>query len=98
MTSTILAAAPQIVELEPRHAAVVRVVGATAELPSMLRDAFGATARQIGVSGAQTAGPPFARYLAFGATVEAEVGFPYTGSLVRRSAFTTRRCPAAAPS
>jgi effector-binding domain-containing protein len=73
---------PEIVELESRQAAVVDAAGAMAELPSLLAEAFEATMHQISTSGGQVAGPPFARYLTLGERVEAEVGFPYIGSLV----------------
>ncbi|HEU4673391.1 MAG TPA: GyrI-like domain-containing protein [Candidatus Limnocylindrales bacterium] len=72
---------PEIVQLAPRHAAVVRVAGASGELPALLGEAFGLTMAQVGASGGQVAGPPFARYLAFGERIEAEVGFPYVGTL-----------------
>lgn len=73
---------PEVVELEPRQAAVVHVAGDGSELPSLLGDAFETTMQQIVISGGQVAGPPFARYLGFGKRVEAEVGFPYIGTLV----------------
>jgi effector-binding domain-containing protein len=73
---------PEIVQLEPRHAAVLHVRGATTDLPSLLSEAFDASLRQIAASGGEVAGPPFARYLAFGERVEAEVGFPYVGTLL----------------
>ena len=73
---------PEIVQLEARHAAVLHVRGETADLPSLLREAFEASMQQIAASGGQVAGPPFARYLGFGERVEAEVGFPYVGTLV----------------
>lgn len=73
---------PEIVELEGRHAAVMHVLGQPPELPSLLHEAFEATMRQIAASGAQVAGPPFARYLGFGERIDAEVGFPYIGTLV----------------
>jgi effector-binding domain-containing protein len=88
MTETISALArapertPEVVNLEPRRAAVMHVGGQARELPTLLRDAFEATMQQIAVSGGQVAGPPFARYLAFGERIEAEVGFPCTGSLI----------------
>jgi effector-binding domain-containing protein len=73
---------PDIVELETRHAAVVRITGRSADLPSLLGQAFEATTRQIAASGAHAAGPPFARYLSFGEHVEADVGVPYAGRLL----------------
>lgn len=75
------AGTPEVVELEPRQAAVLHVVGEPAELPALLREAFEVTMERIAASGGQVAGPPFARYLAFGERVEAEVGFPYIGAL-----------------
>ena len=71
-----------IAMVEPRHAAVVHVVGRTEQLKTLLSEAFEATMQQVAASGAQIAGPPFARYLAFGDQVEAEAGFPYVGTLV----------------
>ncbi|HEX8024957.1 MAG TPA: GyrI-like domain-containing protein [Candidatus Limnocylindrales bacterium] len=84
MTQTLEARAvgPQVVELEERMVAVVRIVGAAAELPALLGEAFEAAMRQIATSGGQVAGPPFARYLALGPTIEAEVGFPFIGRLI----------------
>jgi effector-binding domain-containing protein len=73
---------PQIVQLEARQTAVMRIEGQPPELPSLLREAFEATMRQIAESGGQVVGPPFARYLAFGERIEAEAGFPYLGTLV----------------
>lgn len=73
---------PELVELEPREAAVMHIVGAPDDLRSMLAEAFEATMQQIASSGAQVAGPPFARYLSFGPRIEAEVGFPYIGMLM----------------
>lgn len=72
---------PEIVQLDGRHAAVVHVAGAASELPSLLGKAFELTMAQVQASGAQVAGPPFARYLGFGDRIEAEVGFPYIGKL-----------------
>jgi effector-binding domain-containing protein len=72
---------PEVVQLEPRRAAVMHVVGAPNELRSLLSEAFEATMQQVARSGGQVAGPPFARYLSFGERVEAEVGFPYVGAL-----------------
>jgi effector-binding domain-containing protein len=73
---------PELVEVEPRQTAVVHVAGDVREFPSLLGDAFEATMQQITVSGGQAAGPPFARYFAFGDHIEAEVGFPYIGTLI----------------
>lgn len=87
MTGTISAPArapertPEVVQLEPRRTAVMHVADETRELPTLLPGAFEATMQQIAASGGQVAGPPFVRYLAFGERIEAEVGFPYTGSL-----------------
>jgi effector-binding domain-containing protein len=83
MTATINAAAntPEVVHLDPRQVAVVHVVGEPRELPSLLPEAFEATMQQITISGGQVAGPPFARYVTFGERIEADVGFPFTGTL-----------------
>ena len=72
---------PEVVELEPRQAAVTRVAGERSEIAALLRDAFELTMDQVASSGGQVAGPPFARYLAFGERIEAEVGFPYIGEI-----------------
>ena len=74
--------APEIVDLPERHAAVVGIDGRVEELPRLIGEAFGLTAQAITGSGAVIAGPPFARYHGFGERVQAEVGFPFTGSLV----------------
>jgi len=73
---------PVIVELPERHAATVWVDGRVDELPRLIGEAFGLTAEAIGASGAVIAGPPFARYHSFGERIRADVGFPFTGSLV----------------
>lgn len=73
---------PELVDLPPQSAAVVRVDGAMGELPGLLAEAFALTATAITRSGAVFAGPPFARYLQFGELVTAEVGFPFVGELV----------------
>jgi len=73
---------PEIVELPERHAAVIGIDGRVDELPQLMGEAFGLTAQAIGASGAAIAGHPFARYHGFGERVQAEVGFPFTGSLV----------------
>jgi effector-binding domain-containing protein len=85
MTDTIgtrPATVPEIVELAERPAAVVRVDAALAELPRVLGEAFGLVARTIADSGATIAGHPFVRYLSFGERIDAEVGFPFAGTLV----------------
>lgn len=73
---------PEIVELPERHAAVVGIDGRVEELPQLMSEAFGLTAEAIGASGAVIAGHPFARYYGFGERIQAEVGFPFTGTLV----------------
>jgi effector-binding domain-containing protein len=76
------ATTPEIVELPERHAAVVGIDGRVDELPSLMGEAFGITAQTIGESGAVIAGPPFARYYGFGERIQAEAGFPFSGTLV----------------
>jgi len=93
MTQTVNAVAPQVVELEPRRAAAVRIAAPAAQLPTLLPKAFEETMAQIAASGAQLAGPPFARYLGFGVEVEADVGFPYTGTLERSERVRDVRLP-----
>lgn len=75
-------AVPVLVDLEPRRVAVVRVVAEPREFPALLPAAFEASMQQIAQSGGQVAGPPFARYLKFGQSIEAEAGFPSMGSFV----------------
>lgn len=85
MTDTIgtrPARTPEIVELVERPAAVVDIDATMAEFVGLLGEAFSVTARTIAVSGATIAGPPFARYLSFGDRIEAEVGFPFAGTVV----------------
>ncbi|HEY7524730.1 MAG TPA: GyrI-like domain-containing protein [Candidatus Limnocylindrales bacterium] len=79
---SIHATSPELTELPARSAAVVRVDGPVGALPRLLGEAFELTANAVTASGATFAGPPFARYLRFGETVTAEVGFPYAGELV----------------
>jgi effector-binding domain-containing protein len=78
---TTAAATPEIVELREQRAAVVRIEGRADELPRLLGEAYGLTQEAIGQSGATIAGPPFARWLAFGERMTAEIGFPFTGEL-----------------
>lgn len=73
---------PEIVELAERQAAIVPVAATMDEFPRALGEAFGLAARAIADSGATIAGHPFARYLSFGDRIEAEVGFPFTGTLI----------------
>ncbi|HEX9551029.1 MAG TPA: GyrI-like domain-containing protein [Candidatus Limnocylindrales bacterium] len=76
------ATTPEIVELPERHAAVVGIDGRLDELPRLMGEAFGLSAETIGESGAVIAGPPFARYYGFGERIQAEAGFPFSGTLV----------------
>jgi effector-binding domain-containing protein len=73
---------PEIVELVERQAAVVHIDATMEEFPRMIGEAFGVAAQTIAVSGATIAGPPFARYLSFGDRIQAEVGFPFAGTVV----------------
>lgn len=81
MIGTRPALTPEIVELPERHAAVVGIDGTVDELPRLMGEAFGLTAGAIESSGAVIAGPPFARYHGFGERIQAEVGFPFSGTL-----------------
>lgn len=84
MTETIgtrPAVTPEIAELVERPAAVVGIEGRVDEFPSLLSEAFGATAQAISASGAVVAGPPFLRFYAFGERVQADAGFPFVGTL-----------------
>jgi effector-binding domain-containing protein len=74
-------ATPRIVELRGRATAVVDVDAPASELPAALGEAFRLTADAIMASGAAFGGEPFARYLAMGERIRAEVGFPFVGAL-----------------
>jgi effector-binding domain-containing protein len=80
-TGTRPALTPEIIELPARSAAVVRIEGQVADMPRMMGEAFDLTSRAITGSGASFAGHPFARYFAFGERIEAEVGFPFSGTV-----------------
>ncbi len=84
----------RVVELVERPAIVVRVSGTTAEMPRLFGEAFGRTADAIGRAGAAFAGPPFARYLSFGERIEAEMGFPFQGSVEPGEGMTLITLPA----
>jgi effector-binding domain-containing protein len=71
----------------------VHVDAAASELPTLMRDAFEATMGQIAASGAQVAGAPFARYLSFGDRIEAEIGFPYMGTVEATESVDSARLP-----
>ena len=88
------AVAPEIVELEGRQAAVVRLSGSPSSLPALMREAFELTMGQIAASGAQVAGPPFSRYHGFGDPIDAEAGFPYIGTLAETERVYAIRLPA----
>jgi effector-binding domain-containing protein len=84
MTSQ-LAAPPEsvsIIERAPEKALILRIEGPVSEMPRMMGDAFGRTIQAIQGAGATVVGPPFARYHDFGPTIHAEVGFPFSGTLV----------------
>lgn len=85
---------PEIVQLPARPAAVVVVDGPVMELPTLLGTAFGDVVNAVGASEAAIAGPPFARYLSFGERIRAEVGFPYSGSLVETERVRRSELPA----
>ncbi|HET7704306.1 MAG TPA: GyrI-like domain-containing protein [Candidatus Limnocylindrales bacterium] len=69
------------IDLPARPAAIVRLAGPVADLPRLMWEAFDLTLKAITAGGATPAGPPFARYLAFGPQVEAEIGFPFSGTV-----------------
>lgn len=75
------AAAPRLVDLHERAAAVVHIDGAVAELPRLFQEAFALTAGAIQASGAAFAGEPFARYQSVGPRVVADAGFPFAGTV-----------------
>jgi effector-binding domain-containing protein len=87
------AKAPEIVELVERPAAVVHIDATMEEFPRLLGEAFGLAARAIAAAGAVIAGHPFARYLSFGARIEAEAGFPFTGTLVPTDRVSQAKLP-----
>jgi effector-binding domain-containing protein len=87
-------AIPEIVQLPARPAAVVLVAGPVAELPTLIGMAFRDTDAAIRASHALIAGPPFSRYLSFGERIEAEVGFPYSGTLVETERVRRSELPA----
>lgn len=68
-----------IVERPAQSALILDIEGPVSEMPKLMGEAFGRTIAAIEASGATPAGPPFARYLGFGQTVKAEVGFPFQG-------------------
>jgi hypothetical protein len=68
-------------DLQGAPAAVVRIEGPVSEMPRMMGEAFDLTMKAITASGASYAGHPFARYVAFGPQIEAEVGFPFSGTV-----------------
>jgi effector-binding domain-containing protein len=69
------------VERPPQPALVLEIEGAVTDIPRLMGDAFGTTLNAFQHGGGVPAGPPFARYLEFGRTVRAEVGFPFRGAL-----------------
>ena len=87
------AATPTIVDLPVRTAAVVRIAGPVEALKDLIGEAFEATAKAITGSGATFAGHPFARYLSVGPVIEAEVGFPFAGTLVPADPVTLAELP-----
>ena len=84
---------PVMVELPPRPAAVVRLAGPVADLPRLMGEAFDLTLTAITEGDATPAGPPFARYLAFAPEVEAEVGFPFSGTITPGGRVELRELP-----
>jgi effector-binding domain-containing protein len=72
---------PEIHDLPPRETAVVAVDVPQAGLAEAIGRAIGEVESAMEEAGVTLAGPPFARYLAFGERIQAEVGFP-----VRRTA------------
>jgi effector-binding domain-containing protein len=81
-TATLSAATPTIVELPGRQTAIVRVDGSAADLPKLCGEAFALTAQAIEGAGARIVAEPFARYFGFGERISAEVGFPFTGTVL----------------
>lgn len=54
MTQTVNAVAPQVVELEPRRAAAVRIAAPAAQLPTLLPKAFEETSRARTIPGCRS--------------------------------------------
>lgn len=69
-------AEPEIHRLPMRETAVVPIDVPPEEFPDAIGHAIGEVATAMGAAGVDLAGPPFARYLAFGPRIRAEVGFP----------------------
>ena len=67
---------PEIHHLAMRETAVVTVDVAQDALPDAIGGAIGEVEAAMREAGVGLAGPPFARYLAFGPTIRAEIGFP----------------------
>jgi effector-binding domain-containing protein len=79
---TLPATTPEIIELPARQAAVVRIEGTVSDMPRMMGEAFDSTMKAITTSGAEYAGHPFARYLSLEPLIVAEVGFPFSGTVI----------------
>jgi effector-binding domain-containing protein len=94
LTETRPALTPEIVNLPEQQAAVVEIHGRVDEFPRLLGEAFGLTAGALGASGAVIAGHPFVRYVEFGERVQADVGFPFTGTLVPTDRVRQTQLPA----
>ena len=67
-----------IVERTRQPVVVLDIDGPVAELGRLVNDALERAANEIQGHGVEIGGPPIARYLGFGPTVRAEVGFPVT--------------------
>jgi effector-binding domain-containing protein len=69
-------AEPELRRLAMRETAVVKVDVPVEELPGAIGGAVAEVEASMAEAGVGLAGPPFARYLAFGPAVRAEIGFP----------------------
>jgi len=69
-------ATPEIHRLAMRETAVVAIDVAPDEIAAAVGVAIGEVEAAMRTAGVDLAGPPFARYLAFGPRIHAEVGFP----------------------
>jgi AraC family transcriptional regulator len=76
-----LAAAPQLEEAPETSVAVVRFEGTPESFSEQFAEAFGLTATAIEAAGARIDGPPFGRYLEFGARIVVDAGFPFVGTV-----------------
>jgi len=66
----------EVHDLHPREVAIVRIEVTVPEMPQAFGEAIGEIERRMAEAGVEVSGPPFARYLAFGPRIVAEIGCP----------------------